>query len=118
MAQYAAPYIKTPLFLLNSALDSCQVRSHCTASCSSHFCNILSKANGCELGIDVSKVPLPFPRLLVWFEVLRNALHLPSPSGLGWFVVCRQRHPRQLRLHVHARAAGGDGTRRIETDNP
>ena len=65
MAQYAAPYIETPLFLLNSALDSCQVRSHCTASYSSHFCNILSKANGCELGIDVSKVPLPFPRLLV-----------------------------------------------------
>jgi hypothetical protein len=24
MAQYAAAYIKTPLFVLNSALDSCQ----------------------------------------------------------------------------------------------
>ena len=26
MAQYAAPYIKTPVFLVNSALDSCQAR--------------------------------------------------------------------------------------------
>lgn len=26
--RYLAPYIRTPLFLVNSALDSCQVRVH------------------------------------------------------------------------------------------
>ena len=70
MAQYAAPHISTPLFLLNSALDSCQARRALPPLCDA---DVVHKANGCELGIDVSKVPSTFPSNLA--RLLPRLIH-------------------------------------------